>query len=100
MALFAADAPGAPLAAPATTDDSVLCPPMAQLDAPPRPLPEVYGGQGRFWARLAAQAAAEGDRHMADLMDKLAERLRDGSLDWEGAPAPAQRLTRYVYPVV
>lgn len=81
------------------TERAGLAPPMAALNAAPRPFAEVYGLEGLL-ARTAIRALAEGDTGMATLLGALKEALERGRLDLEPPEKPAPRLGGFVYPVV
>ncbi|WP_186766653.1 hypothetical protein [Puniceibacterium confluentis] len=79
---------------------SLLAPPMAALNAPPRSFAEVYGADGQLLVQLQAEAGVQGMPELAALLAALDTGLRDGTLSAAPGPTAAPRLSRYVYPVV
>jgi hypothetical protein len=100
MTLLTAAGPGDVPAETSPDTESLLAPPMQELNALPRSFAQVYGTGGRMLTQLSLDAMAEGATDLATLLRALEQALQDGSLDLAPALAPAPRLSRYVYPVV
>ena len=79
-------------------DASLLDPPMASLCIATRSFAEVYGSEGRLFAKLAAEASGKAD--LAEMLRQLESGLADGSLFPPPDPVPLRRLTGFVYPVI